>query len=201
MEFATPLTRGPGPAASGADGTRLGTGVPFPWRPNSASSHAGSDPAHPRGYPAGGPTRRRGAWVVCYNAGHWEEQCPFMTPERARASSPRARGGPARADDGRRRCSNGNHPGSRLGGARPPRGGTPPGGLRDRRWDEDRGGVAPGDPRWVGRRRKPGGGRRRRRRLGKRLRGSLLRGLPTEAVHFKLALQPAYIMASRQRAT
>jgi len=80
-EFVTPLTRGPGPVASGTAGTRLGTGVPFPGRPNPAYSHAGRDPAHPRGYPTGGPTRRRGACVVCYDPGHWAEQCPIMTPE------------------------------------------------------------------------------------------------------------------------
>ena len=80
-EFASPLTRGPGPAASGAAGSRLGAAVPFPGRPNVAYSHAGRDPAHPRGYPAGGPTRRRGACVVCYDQGHWAEQCPIMTPE------------------------------------------------------------------------------------------------------------------------
>jgi len=80
-EFVTPLTRGPGPAASGTAGTRLGTGVPFPGRPNPAYSHAGRDPAHPRGYPTGGPTRRRGACVVCYDPGHWAKQCSIMTPE------------------------------------------------------------------------------------------------------------------------
>jgi len=124
-----------------------------------------------------------------------------MTPESARASSPRAPGGPARADDGRRRCSSGNRLGSRLGGARPPRGGAPSGGLRDRRRDDDRGGVAPGDPRWVGRRRQQGGGRRRRGGSGKRLRGSLLRGMPTKAVRLKPARQPDHIPAARQRAT
>jgi len=80
-ELASPLTRGPGPAASGAAGSRLGAAVPFPGRPNVAYSHAGRDPAHPRGYPAGGPTRRRGACVACYDQGHWAEQCPKMTPE------------------------------------------------------------------------------------------------------------------------
>jgi len=80
-EFASPLTRGPGPAASGAAGSRLGTAVPFSGRPNAADSHAGRDSAHPRGYPAGGPMRCRGACVVCYDPGHWAEQCPIMTPE------------------------------------------------------------------------------------------------------------------------
>jgi len=79
-EFASPLTRGPGPAASGAAGSRFGTGVPIPGRRNHAFCHAGRDPAHPRGYPASGPTRRRGAYVVCYDPGHWAEQCPIMTP-------------------------------------------------------------------------------------------------------------------------
>ena len=80
-EFASPLTRGPGPAASGAAGSRVGTGVPFPGRPHHAFSPAGREPAHPRVYPAGGPTRRRGACVVRYDPGHWAEQCPIMTPE------------------------------------------------------------------------------------------------------------------------
>ena len=80
-EFACLLTRGPGPVASGAAVSPYGTGIPFPGRFNHAYSHAGHDPAHPRGYPAGGPTRRRGACVVCYDPGHWAEQCPIKTPE------------------------------------------------------------------------------------------------------------------------
>jgi len=47
-EFASPLTRGPGPVASGAAGSRLGTTVPFPGRPNAAYSHTGRDRALPR---------------------------------------------------------------------------------------------------------------------------------------------------------
>ena len=80
-EFVPPLARSPGPAASGAAGSQLSTAVPFPGRPNAAYSHAGRDPAHPSGYPAGGPMRLRGACVVCYDPGHWAEQGPIMTPE------------------------------------------------------------------------------------------------------------------------
>ena len=60
-EFPSPLTRGPSPADSGAAESRLGTAVPFPGRPNAADSHAGRDPPHPRGYPAGGPMQQERA--------------------------------------------------------------------------------------------------------------------------------------------
>jgi len=44
------------------------------------------------------------------------------------------------------------------------------------------------------------GERRRWRGTGKRQRGSLIRGLPTDAIRLKPARRPAYITAARQRA-